>query len=60
VTALTGALQRLEQARLANEDTLGRDLTDVERRHARQHRPVGAAHWNLLTSLRSEDLRYGA
>jgi transcriptional regulator with XRE-family HTH domain len=60
VTALTGALHRLEQARLANEDTLGRDLTDVERRHARQHRPAGAAHWNLLTSLRSEDLRYGA
>lgn len=50
---------RLEDARLAKEDTLGRDLTDVERQHLRKHRPPNAAHWNLLTRLRVEDLRYG-
>lgn len=49
----------LEDARLVKEDTLGRQLTDVERRHLRQHRPLAAAHWNLLTGLRVEDLRYG-
>jgi transcriptional regulator with XRE-family HTH domain len=51
--------QTLEDARLAKEDTLGRDLTQVERDHLRQHRPRAARHWNLLTSLRVEDLRYG-
>lgn len=33
-------------------------LTDVEKRHLRTHRPEAAAHWNLLTRLRAEDLRY--
>jgi transcriptional regulator with XRE-family HTH domain len=51
---------KLEDARLAKEDTLGRELTDVEREHLRQHRPDAAAHWNLLTTLRAEDLRYGS
>lgn len=50
--------QQLEDARLAKEDTLGRTLTDSERRYLREHRPRVAAHWNLLTSLRAEDLRY--
>ena len=49
---------QLEDARLAKEDTLGRKLTDSERRHLREHRPASAAHWNLLTSLRADDLRY--
>ncbi len=52
--------RRLDEAKLAKEDTLGRELTDVERTHLRQHRPEGAAHWNLLTSLQSKDLRYVA
>jgi transcriptional regulator with XRE-family HTH domain len=52
-----GRLQ-LEEARLAKEDTLGRNLTEAERRHLRQHRPDVAAHWNVLTTLRVEDLRY--
>jgi transcriptional regulator with XRE-family HTH domain len=56
---LEDAQARLEDARLVKEDTLGRELTDVERRHLRQHRTDVAAHWNLLTSLRAEDLRYG-
>ena len=50
----------LQEARLAKEDTLGRELTEVERRHFRQNRPPAAHHWNLLTTLRPEDLRYGA
>jgi len=50
--------QQLEDARLAKEDTLGRTLTESERRYLREHRPPVAAHWNLLTSLRADDLRY--
>lgn len=48
----------LEEARLAKEDTLGRTMTDAERRYLRARRPDAAVHWNLLTSLRAEDLRY--
>jgi transcriptional regulator with XRE-family HTH domain len=59
VQRLTRVEQALEEARLAKEETLGRDLTEVEREHLRQHRPPAALHWNLLTSLRAEDLRYG-
>jgi transcriptional regulator with XRE-family HTH domain len=59
VQRLAAVGQTLEEARLANEDTLGRDLTEVEREHLRQHRPPAAMHWNLLTSLRAEDLRHG-
>jgi transcriptional regulator with XRE-family HTH domain len=56
--ALEAAQVQLEEARLAKEDTLSRSVTEVERRHLRQHRPDSAAHWNLLTTLRVEDLRY--
>lgn len=48
----------LEDARLVKEDTLGRTLTEAERRYLRANRPAVAAHWNLLTSLRADDLRY--
>jgi hypothetical protein len=57
--ALRAAQAQLEEARLAKEDTLGRNVTDAERQYFRQHRPDEAAHWNLLTTLRVEDLRYG-
>lgn len=57
-TRLRTVESRLEEARLAKEDTLGRTVTEVERRHLRAHRPAAAAHWNLLTSLRAQDLRY--
>jgi len=50
--------RRLEDARLAKEDTLGRTLTEAERRYLRDERPPAAAHWNLLTRLRADDLRY--
>jgi transcriptional regulator with XRE-family HTH domain len=56
---LVEAEHKLDEARLAKEDTLGRLLTEAERRYLRDHRPQTAAHWNLLTSLRTEDLRYG-
>jgi transcriptional regulator with XRE-family HTH domain len=59
VSRLAGVERQLEEARLVKEDTLGRDLTEVERRHHREHRSSLAAHWNLLTGLRVEDLRYG-
>jgi transcriptional regulator with XRE-family HTH domain len=59
VQRLAAVEQPLEEARLAKEDTFGRDLTEVERDHLRLHRPPAALHWNLLTSLRAEDLRYG-
>lgn len=57
-TRLLDVEHRLEEARLAKEDTLGRALTEVERRHLREHRPSEAVHWNVLTGLRLEDLRY--
>jgi hypothetical protein len=58
VTRLLEAERRLEDARLAKEDTLGRTLTEAERRYLREHRPQAAVHWNLLTGLRMADLRY--
>jgi len=59
VERLADVAEELEEARLAKEDTLGRQLTAVERSHLREHRPPAAVHWNLLTSLRVEDLRHG-
>ncbi len=55
---LERAEQRLEEARLAKEDTLGRPLTDVERDHFRSYRTEAAAHWNVLTNLQVDHLRY--
>ncbi len=50
----------LEEARLVKEDSLGGTLTEAERSFLRKHRPPAAAHWNLLTTLKVEDLRYVA
>jgi len=49
---------QLEDARLVKEGTLGRSLTDVEREHLRASRPAAAAHWNHLTNLQVDHLRY--
>jgi hypothetical protein len=57
VSRLESVEQHLEDARLAKEDTFGRAVTEAERRYLREHRPAGAAHWNLLTSLGADDLR---
>jgi hypothetical protein len=48
----------LEDARLAKVDVLARRLTSAERRYFQAHRPASAAHWNLLTGLTAETLRY--
>lgn len=50
----------LERSRLAKEDTLCHDsLTDAERKWLRANRPAEAAHWNLLTDMKAENLGYG-
>lgn len=51
----------LEKSRLAREDTFCHEsLTQAERRWLRTQRPAEAAHWNLLTGLRADQLRYAA
>ena len=53
--------QRLDASRLAREDTFCHEsLTQAERRWLRTERPPEAAHWNLLTALRGDQLRYAA
>src|SRR5271155_2703831 len=50
----------LERSRLAKEDTLCHDsLTEVERKWLRANRPAEAAHWNLLTDMKAENLPHG-
>jgi DNA-binding XRE family transcriptional regulator len=50
----------LDRSRLAKEDTLCHDsLTQAERKWLRVNRPVEAAHWNLLTDMRAENLAHG-
>jgi transcriptional regulator with XRE-family HTH domain len=47
----------LERSRLAKEDTLCHDsLTEAERKWLRANRPATAAHWNLLTDMKAENL----
>ncbi|MEQ1884976.1 MAG: helix-turn-helix transcriptional regulator [Bryobacteraceae bacterium] len=59
VRVLSAREQELEEARLVREDTLCREsMPQRERAWMRTHRPPMAAHWNLLTSLRSEELPY--
>ena len=49
----------LERSRLAREDTFCREsMTDPEREWLRAVRPPEAAHWNLLTSITPDQLRY--
>ncbi len=57
--ALALQVERLERSRLATEDTLcNASLSQVERAWVRLHRTEAAAHWNLLTDLKVEDLAY--
>jgi hypothetical protein len=51
--------RRLEDARLVKEDAF-RSLTEVERDHLRVSRPPAAAHWNVLTNLQVDHLRYAS
>jgi hypothetical protein len=59
--ALGEVEQRLEQSRLAREDTLCREsMTLAERRWLRERRSGQAELWNLLTGLIPDHLSYGA
>jgi transcriptional regulator with XRE-family HTH domain len=51
----------LDSVRLVREGTLCHDsLTNAEREWLRETRPEEAKHWNLLTDLKPEHLRYAA
>ncbi|SRR6266550_1598581 len=51
----------LDDSRLAREDAFFRPpKTDGERQWLAQNRSTEAAHWNLLTDLRSEHLQYAS
>lgn len=51
----------LERSRLVREDTLCHEsLTEAERNWLRENRPAEAAHWNLLTDMRVENLVHGS
>jgi transcriptional regulator with XRE-family HTH domain len=50
----------LDRSRLAKEDTLCHDsLTEAERKYLRANRPAEAAHWNLLSDMKAENLPHG-
>lgn len=49
---------QLEESRLANEDTLARQLTPAERQFFAEHRSETARHWNLLTGLTKAHLPF--
>lgn len=51
--------QKLEQSRLAREDTFGQErVSERMRRWLRANRSQEAEHWNLLTDLKIEHLPY--
>jgi hypothetical protein len=57
--SLRSHVASLERSRLANEDTLAKSsLSQAERKWLRAHRTPSAAHWNLLTDLKAEDLEH--
>ena len=57
--SLRSHLASLERSRLANEDTLAKNsMSQAERKWLRTHRTPAAAHWNLLTDLKAEDLEH--
>jgi len=58
---LRQSLEVLESTRLVREDTFCHDsMTQVERAWLREHRSTVAAHWNLLTDMKGEDLAYAS
>ncbi len=59
--ALRSRLAVLEKARLAREDTFCHEsMTLAEKVWLRQNRSATAAHWNLLTDMRAEQLEYAS
>ena len=57
---LEGPEQVLTESKLAKEDTFCRELNEPERRWLRENRSEEARQWNLLSDLRSDQLRYVA
>ena len=58
---LDGLLSSLEPLRLAREDDLGQPLkSDRLRKWVRENRSEAAAHWNVLTDLKTEHLAYAS
>jgi hypothetical protein len=59
VEVLEKEKQLLEEARLAKEDTLAHEaMPNSEREWIKQYRSDDARHWNLLTDLSPEHLKY--
>ena len=58
-STLTRWERTLDDARLAKTDVLFRRLTSVEQQYFQANRSATAMHWNLLTGLTAETLRYG-
>ena len=57
--ALSAQVAKLERSRLAGVDTLCKaSMSEAERRWLHSHRSKTAAHWNLLTDLKMEDLAH--
>lgn len=52
--------QLLAESKLEKEDSFCRELNEVERRWLQEHSSVEARHWNLLSDLRPDTLRYVA
>ncbi len=58
-STLGGLEKRLEESRLAREDTLSQaSMLPARRQWLLENRSPEAAHWNLLTGWRPEQLRY--
>ncbi len=56
---LRSRVTALKRSGLANEDTLAKSsMSQAERKWLRTHRTPSAAHWNLLTDLKAEDLQH--
>ena len=52
-------LNELEKSRLAKEDTLCRqNMTEAEKRWILQNRSAEAVHWNIISDLSVDRLRY--
>lgn len=46
----------LEGSRLQREDAFRASMTDAERRWLHEHRPPLAAHWNMLSTMKANEL----
>jgi hypothetical protein len=57
MSKLRWQLEKLESIRLTEEDTFSHDsMTKAERVWLREHRSPVAAHWNILSDMKAENL----